>query len=253
MEGMRVVFAVCSVTHQAHVDCCMARAATPSRTLCVARAHLLQRMQFAASFPCSGPGGVHGRCCRHSIEGIPPARPAFSPPSVQARVSAFARAELRLHCCCCCVCWCVVLQVSVHYPNGRQQLVTYRQAFTGGLHTGTAAPVQQIMMHNTPTAACTCLPCECPQPSRAHVYHPAPNPPCTAGGGEEGAPLVRHCINCFKAVEGAVAPEDAVLQGALDLFCSLECERSWSIKSSSGGEAGGRSNSCATRAAMYCM
>lgn len=46
--------------------------------------------------------------------------------------------------------------------------------------------------------------------------------------------MVRHCINCFKAVEGAVAAEDAVLQGSLDLFCSLECERSWSIKSSSG-------------------
>lgn len=45
---------------------------------------------------------------------------------------------------------------------------------------------------------------------------------------------MRHCINCFKAVEGAVAAEDAVLQGSLDLFCSLECERSWSIKSSSG-------------------
>lgn len=56
-----------------------------------------------------------------------------------------------------------------------------------------------------------------------------------AGGGADGSPLVRHCINCFKAVEGAVAAEDAVLQGALDLFCSLECERSWSIKSSSGG------------------
>lgn len=26
---------------------------------------------------------------------------------------------------------CVLLQVAVHYPNGRQQLVTYRQAFTG--------------------------------------------------------------------------------------------------------------------------
>lgn len=24
-----------------------------------------------------------------------------------------------------------VLQVTVHYPHGRQQLVTYRQAFTG--------------------------------------------------------------------------------------------------------------------------
>jgi hypothetical protein len=48
---------------------------------------------------------------------------------------------------------------------------------------------------------------------------------------------VRHCINCFKAVEGAVAAEDAVLQGALDLFCSLDCERSWSIKSSSGERA----------------
>lgn len=45
---------------------------------------------------------------------------------------------------------------------------------------------------------------------------------------------MRHCINCFKDVEGAVAAEDAVLQGSLDLFCSLECERSWSIKSSSG-------------------
>jgi len=48
-----------------------------------------------------------------------------------------------VHCCsvlCCVVCcssenssvlWCAVVQVTVHYPNGRQQLVIYRQAFTG--------------------------------------------------------------------------------------------------------------------------
>jgi hypothetical protein len=57
-----------------------------------------------------------------------------------------------------------------------------------------------------------------------------------SGGHEDGSPLVRHCINCFKGVEGAVASEDAVLVGSLDLFCSLECERAWSIKSSSGAD-----------------
>lgn len=65
-------------------------------------------------------------------------------------------------------CW-LHWQVTVHYPLARNQLVTYKQAFTG--------------------------------------------------------PTTRHCCNCFKPVEGCSLPQDAVLQGGLDLFCSLECER----------------------------
>jgi hypothetical protein len=72
---------------------------------------------------------------------------------------------------------CGVLQVTVHYPQGRQQLVSYRQAFTG--------------------------------------------------------PTSRHCCNCFRLVEGCALPQDSVLQGALDLFCSLDCERLFFIKNSS--------------------
>jgi hypothetical protein len=69
------------------------------------------------------------------------------------------------------------VQVTVHYPQGRQQLVTYRQAFT--------------------------------------------------------SPTSRHCCNCFRLVEGCCLPQDAVLQGSLDLFCSLDCERLFFIKNSS--------------------
>jgi hypothetical protein len=72
---------------------------------------------------------------------------------------------------------CADLQVTVHYPQGRQQLVVYRQAFTG--------------------------------------------------------PTRRHCCSCFRPVEGCGLPQDAVLQGALDLFCSLDCERLFFIKNSS--------------------
>jgi len=87
-----------------------------------------------------------------------------------------------------------------------------------------------------------------PPPPHTHTHthphtHTHTHPGGVSGGG---GPLVRHCINCFKGVEGASIPEDAVLQGSLDLFCSLECERAWSIKSSSGerdrgagGEGGG--------------
>jgi hypothetical protein len=78
--------------------------------------------------------------------------------------------------CACCAVSCGV-QVMVHYPQGRQQLVTYRQAFTG--------------------------------------------------------PTSRHCCNCFRLVEGCSLPQDAVLQGGLDLFCSLDCERLFFIKNSS--------------------
>jgi hypothetical protein len=90
------------------------------------------------------------------------------------------------------------------------------------------------------TATLLALLADCPPFLTAHPASmcccaTAAKPPCLcAGGGPDGPPLVRHCINCFRAVEGAVAAEDAVLQGALDLFCSLDCERSWSIKSSSG-------------------
>ena len=72
-------------------------------------------------------------------------------------------------------CWCA--QVTVHYPQGRQLLVVYCQAFTG--------------------------------------------------------PASRHCVNCFRLVEGCSLPQDAVLQGCLDLFCSLDCERLFFIKNSS--------------------
>lgn len=65
----------------------------------------------------------------------------------------------------------------MHYPQGRQPLVVYRQAFTG--------------------------------------------------------PCARHCVNCFRLVEGCSLPQDAVLQGSLDLFCSLDCERLFFIKNSS--------------------
>lgn len=46
-------------------------------------------------------------------------------------------------------------------------------------------------------------------------------------------PCTRHCINCFKVVEGAALPADAVLEGGLDLFCSLDCERLYYIRNSS--------------------
>ncbi|WIA10259.1 hypothetical protein OEZ85_010458 [Tetradesmus obliquus] len=72
-----------------------------------------------------------------------------------------------------------LVQVTVHYPQGRQPLVVYRQAFTG--------------------------------------------------------PCARHCVNCFRLVEGCSLPQDAVLQGSLDLFCSLDCERLFFIKNSSSG------------------
>eukprot|EP00775_Hariotina_reticulata_P011000 gene11000-11154_t len=48
-------------------------------------------------------------------------------------------------------------------------------------------------------------------------------------------PTTRLCLNCFKVVEGAVLPEDAVLQGGLDLFCSLDCERQYHMTNSSSG------------------
>jgi hypothetical protein len=167
----------------------------------------------------------------------------------------------------CVPCWCRVLlrlQVTVHYPTGRQQLVTYRQAFTGAqalclqasrrtsLHLGLSCVWMthwaELCVDDTlenaaaphDTATLLALLADCPPFLTAHPASmcccaTAAKPPCLcAGGGPDGPPLVRHCINCFRAVEGAVAAEDAVLQGALDLFCSLDCERSWSIKSSSG-------------------
>lgn len=49
----------------------------------------------------------------------------------------------------------------------------------------------------------------------------------------------RLCLHCLKPVPDAVAAEDAVLEGALDLFCTLDCESSFYIKNSAG-EAGKR-------------
>lgn len=46
-------------------------------------------------------------------------------------------------------------------------------------------------------------------------------------------PTTRLCLNCFSVVAGAAAPAAAVLEGGLDLFCSLDCERLYYMKNSS--------------------
>jgi hypothetical protein len=46
---------------------------------------------------------------------------------------------------------------------------------------------------------------------------------------------VRLCLHCLKEVPDCEAPADAVLEGGVDLFCGLDCERAYYIKSSSGG------------------
>jgi hypothetical protein len=44
----------------------------------------------------------------------------------------------------------------------------------------------------------------------------------------------RLCLHCIRPVPDCCAPADAVLEGGVDLFCGLECERAHYIKSSSG-------------------
>lgn len=46
----------------------------------------------------------------------------------------------------------------------------------------------------------------------------------------------RLCLHCNKPVPDCVVPPDAVLEGGIDLFCSLDCERLFYIKNSSGEE-----------------
>jgi hypothetical protein len=56
--------------------------------------------------------------------------------------------------------------------------------------------------------------------------------------GFDVATGARLCLHCFKVVPESSVPEDAVLEGGLDLFCCLECETSFYVKNSSGGGSG---------------
>jgi hypothetical protein len=56
-------------------------------------------------------------------------------------------------------------------------------------------------------------------------------------------------VAAVQVVEGAVLPQDAVLQGGLDLFCSLDCERQYYMTNSSS-ECCSRGSACSQQLAL---